>query len=184
MTFPGLGGQQPPPQNAPPAQTPVPGITPGVPSVLTVTEIVIVPGGQLEGIFTYSSKPPAAGTLIESASVAVAGTDAYGNHYVAGHATYASTFAAALGAGFVQFYTGSLSAGWTAGAVVETDGAKGLILSGTAVQTPNNVLDDGSGNASVAGALTLGTPLAVSGTSGAASAGTAHTHGAGTYEAG
>jgi len=129
MTYPGLGGQQPPPQNAAPAASLVPGVTPGVPPILRVTEIIITPGSVLEGIFTYSSNPPAAGTLTESASVETAGTDAYGNHYLAGHATYAAGFATALDAGYVAFYTGSLAAGWTLTGQLETDSAGDLLLS-------------------------------------------------------
>ena len=65
------------------------------------------------GIFTYSGTP-AAGNLIESSGVSAAGTDSFGNHYLAGDSTYASAFATSLQSGFVAFYSGSLSGGWGA----------------------------------------------------------------------
>jgi len=126
---PGSGGLIPPPVNAPAGQATPVGVQPGTASpIARVTQIVVTPGGVLEGVFTYSSNPPAAGTLIESASVATAGTDAYGNHYLAGHATYASGFAAALDAGFVAFYTGSDTGGWTFQAQLLTDSDGDLLL--------------------------------------------------------
>lgn len=197
MTYPGLGGQQPPPPNAPAGQALLPGITPGVPPVLRITEIIITPGGVLEGIFTYSSSPPAAGTLIESASVATAGTDAYGNNYLAGHATYAPGFATALDAGYVAFYTGSLAAGWTFIGQLETDSSGDLLMvtAGGVLELSAAGAASVSGNLTVNGTLILVAPLAVTGTSdtaglpngqiagtsGAQSAGTAHTHSAGSY---
>jgi hypothetical protein len=151
MTYPGLGGQQPPPQNAAPAASLVPGVTPGVPPILRVTEIIITPGSVLEGIFTYSSNPPAAGTLTESASVETAGTDAYGNHYLAGHATYAAGFATALDAGYVAFYTGSLAAGWTLTGQLETDSAGDLLLS----TGGGELILSAAGNVEISGNLTV-----------------------------
>ena len=156
---PGSGGLTPPPVNAPAGQATPIGVQPGTSSqIARVTEIVITPGGVLEGIFTYSSSPGAAGTLIESASVATAGTDQYGNHFVTGHASYAAGFAASLNAGFVQFYTGSLSGGWTASATIETDSLGDILLiasSGRSVSTIDNTLDDGSGNLTVTGTGTF-----------------------------
>ena len=138
-----LGGNPPVPLNAPPPGSGTGTAAGASAGPLRVTEIIITPGSILEGIFTYSSSPPAAGTLTESASVATAGTDAYGNHYLAGHASYAANFAAALDAGFAAFYTGSLSAGWTLAAQIETDAAGDLVLSA-------------SGAIQLAGAVTLG----------------------------
>lgn len=164
MTYPGRGGQQPAPYNAPAGQAPQPGITPGVPPVLRVTEIVIVPGGALEGIFTYSSNPPAANTLIESSNVATAGTDIYGNHFLAGSSTYSTSTATTMGAGYVQFYTGSLAAGWSLAATIQTDVLGDLILasiSGTielaSDATASNLTV--SGTLSVAGSTQTGTGL-------------------------
>lgn len=160
MTYPGLGGQQQPPYNAPAGQAPQPGVTPGVPPVLRVTEIIITPGGTIEGIFTYSTRPPAAGTLIESSSVATAGVDAFGNHFVTGHASYAGNFATSLNAGFIQFYTGSLAGGWTATGSIEADTLGDIAIlaaGGRSVITLNNTLDDGSGNATIAANLTVST---------------------------
>lgn len=153
--LPGSGGLVPPPVNAPAGQATAIGVQPGTPSqVARITEIIITPGGVLEGIFTYSSNPGAAGTLIESASVATAGTDQYGNNFVTGHASYGAGFAASLNAGIVQFYTGSLAGGWSPAGEVEIDSAGDLFLlaaSGRSVETNNNTLDDGSGNMTVAG---------------------------------
>lgn len=156
MTYPGRGGQQPAPYNAPAGQAPQPGITPGIPPVLRATEIIIVPGGTLEGIFTYSTNPGAAGTLIETASVEAAGVDQYGNNFVPGHASYASGFATSLNGGFIQFYTGSLAGGWTAAASIAIDafGDMALLAAvGRAILTNNQTLDDGSGNMTVSAAL-------------------------------
>jgi hypothetical protein len=76
------------------------------------------------GAFFYSSTP-AAGNLIASIAPA-AGTDASGNNYLAGSASYAATFATALNAGFVAFYGGSLAGGWTALSSVSGDVAGNL----------------------------------------------------------
>lgn len=67
------------------------------------------------------SGTPAAGNLVQSSGFTTAGTDGFGNNYVAGSATYASGFAVALTGGIVQFYTGSLSGGWTSQGTLETD---------------------------------------------------------------
>ncbi len=126
---PGSGGLIPPPINAPAGQATPVGVQPGAPSqIARVTQVIVTPGGVLQGIFTYSSNPPAAGTLIESASVAAAGTDQYGNHYLAGHASYQAGFAEALNAGFTNFYTGSLAGGWAVQAGIEIDSGGDLLL--------------------------------------------------------
>jgi hypothetical protein len=131
-------------------------------AVLRITEIIITPGGALEGIFTYSSNPPAAGTLIESASVAAAGTDAYGNHYLAGHATYAAGFATALDAGYVAFYTGSLSAGWAFVAQLLTDAGGDLFLltaGGTLELTAAGAFSVSGFSVDSGGSVTMGADL-------------------------
>ena len=165
MTFPGLGGQQPPPPNAPPALTPLPGITPGVPTLLTVTQLVVVPGGRLEGIFTYSSNPPAAGTLIASASVEAAGTDAYGNHFLAGTASYnnGSGIASALTAGAATFYTGTLAGGWVPQSSIVGLGSSGMELnavSGSITLNTNSI----GGALSIPQSPTPGFPISGSAT--------------------
>jgi len=164
MTIPGAGGQVPPrPDQAGIAQAAgqPPGVVvaPGGKPVTRVTQLVVTPGGVLEGIFTYSSNPPAAGTLIESASVESAGTDAYGNNFVVGHASYAGNFAASLSSGYINFYTGSLAGGWSVSGTIQTDVLGDIFLlakTGRTVSTNNNTLDDGSGNMIVAGTLTVG----------------------------
>ncbi len=157
---PGEGGLIPPPVNAPAGQATPVGVQPGTPTqIARVTQVVITPGAVLQGIFTYSSNPPAAGTLVESAGVATGGTDKYGNHFVTGHASYGANFAASLNAGVIQFYTGSLAAGWTAVGELEIDSSGDLFLlaaTGRSVSTNNNTLDDGAGNMIVAGTLSVG----------------------------
>lgn len=107
------------------------------------------------GSFTYSAAP-AAGNLIASQAPA-SSTDTFGNHYLAGVASYGSTFACQLGQGFVSFYTGSLAAGWTLRAEIECDSSGDLLLIATRqVSTSNgNVLDDGAGNATIVGTLSV-----------------------------
>jgi hypothetical protein len=146
------------------------------------------------GLFIYTPTE-AAGNLAESSAPA-AGTDGFGNHYVPGHATYDNLdgVAASMDAGLVQFYTGSLAAGWAAAGSVQGDPSGDLLLTpkaGRGVLTANSTLDDGAGNMSVAGTLTVngsnqtstdGLPNGgITGTSGGASAGTAHTHGPGSF---
>lgn len=156
MTIPGAGGQVPPRPDQRVIGQPYVPVSPGGTPIARVTEIIITPGAVLEGIFTYSSSPPAAGTLIESAGVATAGTDASGNHFVTGHASYAGSFATSLNAGFIQFYTGSLAAGWTPSASIAIDALGDMAILaavGRSVLTNNQTLDDGSGNMTVSAAL-------------------------------
>lgn len=137
------------------------------------------------GSFTYSSAP-AAGNLIASTAPA-SGTDSFGNHYLQGVAAYGATFAASLNGGFMTLYTGSLSGGWSAGAEIETSASGDILLipsTGRQVTTSNNTLDDGSGNMTVAGTLSVGGSTNTGAcnsnlfglTTSGASAGTAHTH--------
>lgn len=78
------------------------------------------------GLFAYSPAP-GAGNLTASIAAA-AGTDPYNDEYLAGLAAYGATFAAALAAGFVAFYSGSLATGWIQEASIQGDGAGHLIL--------------------------------------------------------
>ena len=143
------------------------------------------------GAFFYSGTP-AAGNLVASMAP-VAGTDSFGNNYLAGVGSYQASFASQLGGGFVVFYFGSLAGGWTQGGQIETSNTGGLILdTGAGSCTITGALSvNGSGSTASAG-LTDGTINGTSGqsglpngqitgTSGAASAGTAHTHGGGSY---
>jgi hypothetical protein len=93
------------------------------------TDFIINSSGE----FFYSGTP-AAGNLVESVAPS-AGSDAFGNKYLAGQATYGSGFATTLAAGFVAFYTGSLTAGWTFQAQIETDSGGDLILTPGAAGT-------------------------------------------------
>jgi hypothetical protein len=155
MTYPGLGGQQSPPQNAAPAGQLVPGVQPGVSSQIIASRVIIIgTGGEL---LVYSPTA-ASGNLIASIAGA-ATTDSFGDNVLQGNASYGATFAAALNAGFVQFYTGSLAGGWTVSATIETDVFGDIFLlakSGRSVTTTDNTLDDGSGNMVVSGTLSVG----------------------------
>jgi hypothetical protein len=142
------------------------------------------------GAFFYSGSP-AAGNMVASVAPE-AGTDAYGNNYLAGAASYGSTFASAVIGGAVLLYDGSQADGWTQTAQIETSSEGDLILvANRHVSTSNNTLDDGSGNMTVSGSQSVdgstststeGLPNGtISGTSGGASAGTAHTHGPGSF---
>lgn len=86
MTFPGLGGQQPPPQNAAPAQQPVPGVTPGVSGQIVASRVIIIGSG---GELLVYSPTAGAGNLIASIA-GMPGTDSFGNAFVEGVAAYAT----------------------------------------------------------------------------------------------
>lgn len=165
--------------------------------------LVMVMNPARKAFFIYSPGG-GAGNLVAS-SAAAGGTDAYGNQFLAGACSYGATFASQLAAGFVTMYHGSQAGGWTTGATMETDVSGDLLLIATKVLTGSNTLDDGAGNMTVAGSLsvngststasagltdgtingsssTTGLPNGgIVGTSGGASAGTAHTHGPGSY---
>ena len=69
MTYPGLGGQQPPPQNASPAGQLVPGVTPGVTGRIVANLVIVAGTGPNTGLFVYNGTP-AAGNLPVFAVVA------------------------------------------------------------------------------------------------------------------
>lgn len=153
--------------------------------------LVIVINPAKQAIFIYNPGG-GAGNLVNSIANA-AGTDAYGNNYLAGTASYQANFASQLGAGFVVFYHGSLAGGWTQGGQVETTNTGGLVLdTGSGSCTITGALSVNGSGSTANGSLTDGTINGTSGqsglpngtitgTSGAASAGTAHTHGGGSY---
>jgi len=133
MTVPGLGGQQPPPQNSAPAAPLVPGIQPGV----TNRFVTLYAGNTIinpNGVFIYSGTP-GVGDLI--ASMTHASTDPFGNHTIAGVASYAIASASALNGGFQFFYRGSLSSGWTEAAELATDPDQDLLLTSNGQITAN-----------------------------------------------
>jgi len=145
------------------------------------------------GTFVYSSTP-AAGNLISS-DAPVAGTDRFGNIYLQGNSAYGATFASSLQGGILTLYTGSLAGGWTARGNIQCDALGDiLILANRQVAANNNTLDDGAGNMTVVGTLSVngstntgsaGLPDGtIHGTSGPASAGTAHTHSPGSFAVG
>jgi hypothetical protein len=189
VTYPGQGGQQPSPFNAPAGQATAPGVQAGVSGQIVRANKVVVSGAG-EGVFSYSGAP-AAGNLVATAGLAASGTDPYGNQTLGGTATYGSGFATAMISGALLFYLGSLSGGWTFAAQLTTDTSGDLFL-----ETNGGILElSAAGNVSISGGLTVSgtfsasgntgtsglTNGTINGTSGAASAGTAHTHGAGSF---
>jgi hypothetical protein len=192
-----MGGQTPPRPDQ--AYTPSPGaaVAPGSTNIVRANKVIV--SGPGEGVFSYSSSPPAAGTLVGTAGIASAGSDPYGNQYLAGTSSYGPGFAVSMIGGALLYYTGSLAAGWSFVAQLETDpGGDMLLVTAGGVLTmtaAGNVSI--SGNLAVSGTFTAsgdtGTPTInststnglangqIAGTSGGASAGTAHTHGGGSY---
>ncbi len=80
------------------------GTAPGSTDVVRARQVIV--GGPNGGVFVYSTTP-AAGKLIGSVAGA-AGTDPYGNAYLAGTTSYlpgATYSAVSLNGGAVQFYT-------------------------------------------------------------------------------
>ena len=97
------------------------------------------------GMFSYSAAP-AAGNLTGSAGVSAVGTDAYGNHYLPGQASYEAATATAVQGGIVAWYTGSLSGGWTQQGTIETDGSGDLEMAAN-----GTVILDGTGGNQASG---------------------------------
>lgn len=80
MTFPGLGGQQPPPQNSAPAGQLTPGIQPGASGQVVASRVIIIgTGGEL---LVYSPTAGAGNLILSIAGNA--GTDPFGNAFPAG----------------------------------------------------------------------------------------------------
>jgi hypothetical protein len=153
------------------------------------------------GEFFYSGTP-AAGNLVASVTNA-AGTDQYGNIYLANISSYGAGFASSLGGGFSTLYTGSLAGGWTPQATIETGIGGGLFLTAALGITLADAATADAGltvtgglitdTLTVNGSASTGVPSnnststnglpngGIQGNSGAASAGTAHTHGPGGY---
>jgi len=77
------------------------------------------------GTFVYSSTP-GTGNLVQSLAPAN-GTDAFGNYYLAGAATYGGGFAAVLTGGGLSFFTGTLATGWTQQGELITDSGGDLL---------------------------------------------------------
>ena len=108
------------------------------------------------GDFVYSAAP-ATGNLATS-NAPLGGVDTFGNHYLPGVCSYGPSLATQVTTGIITLLTGSLAAGWTAKVIIETDAGGDLILqqaAGHAVLTNNNTLDDGSGNATISGTLSV-----------------------------
>lgn len=166
MTFPGLGGQQPPPQNASPAGQLVPGVQAGVSGQIVARRVIIIgTGGEL---LVYS--PTAgAGNLVASIAGSVT-TDAYGNTVQAGITSYTGTSYVQMLADDINFVvpglfqaqqllaTGNavtaLSSGLQSGADVAASvvalsqaansGASGINLNAAMTTTSANMTVDGS----------------------------------------
>lgn len=192
MTYPGLGGQQQPSVNAPAGQALSIGVQAGTQQAIVRAREVIIAGAS-GGLFVYAPSA-GAGNLVSSVT-ATAGVDPYGNNYLVEVATYSGAVAMQMTAGQIIFYTGSLAAGWTSAAQIFLNtGVIELITTGGVI-TANNTLDNGAGGASfgavAVSSLTIGgssntgnanlSNSGIAGTSGGASAGTAHTHGPGSF---
>jgi len=83
--------------------------------------LIVNAGGGFTGLFIYSPIP-GSGNLLSS-SAAQSGTDPYGNHYIGpGYSVYnnGAGLALQMSGAALQFYTGSLAAGWTPGSVIIT----------------------------------------------------------------
>lgn len=87
MTFPGLGGQQPPPQNAAPAGQLTPGVTPGVTGQVIARRVIIV---GANGEFLVYNPAIAAGDLVVSIA-GEAGTGLAGDTVQPGVVSYDSS---------------------------------------------------------------------------------------------
>lgn len=92
------------PLNAPPGQGVAPGVQPGVSNAVEIANLVIIFGVH-GGLFVYSPSP-GAGNLIASI-VPQAGTDQFGNTYVAGVTSYGPGGFTELFGGLVNFRLGS-----------------------------------------------------------------------------
>lgn len=93
------------------------------------------------GSFFYSGTP---GTGNLTFAVTSASSDSFGNKTVPGLSSYNSSgYATSVNSGFIEFYTGSLGAGWSTSAIIETSGSGGLILqaSGSAYITLGSEVD-------------------------------------------
>jgi hypothetical protein len=84
MTYPGLGGQQEPPQNASPAGQLVPGVQPGVTGQIVASRVIIVGAGGELLVYNPSA---GAGNLVVSIT-GQATTDPFGNQVRQGVADY------------------------------------------------------------------------------------------------
>jgi len=158
-----------------------------------------ISGGQL---FIYNGAPGAGNLVLSNANPGTT-TDGFGNQVIPGAtATYGPGFANAMIGGAVLYYAGSLSGGWAFTAQILTDVGGDLLME----TTGGTVTVSAAGNVSISGNLTVsgtftasgdtGTPTVnntstngvadgtIHGTSGAQSAGTAHTHGPGSFALG
>jgi hypothetical protein len=68
-------------------------------------------------------------TLVASITTSP-GTDAWGNIYLAGNSSYGPISAVSVNAGYIAFWTGSVSEGWTITNAVELNGLGGLSVGG------------------------------------------------------
>ena len=209
MSLPGSGGLVPPPINAPAGQATPVGVQPGVSTSVVRARLVIV-SGTGEGLFVYSGNPGSGNPPIDSVSNSVTdpyGNTTQPGVVSYNGGAFAQLFAAALQ---LQGATGQFEAasvttlltagvlGMSSGEVTNTDTAAQITL--TSVQSS---LGTGVTEADIACTLTTVISLTVtgtltvngststqtaglpngtiSGTSGGASAGTAHTHGPGSF---
>lgn len=153
-----------------------------------------ISGGQL---FIYNGTP-GPGNLVLSVANPGTTADQFGNQVIGGAtATYGATLANAMIGGALLWYTGSLAGGWAFQGQLEIDGTGKLIVNFPNAEIASSLTVDVNltvtGTLTVNGSTSTGTPAPnatsqnglangqIAGTSGGASAGTAHTHGPGSY---
>ena len=153
-----------------------------------------ISGGQL---FIYNGNPGVGNLVLSNANPGTT-QDQFGNKVIGGAtATYGSTLANAVLGGAVLWYTGSLAGGWTFAGELTIDFSGKLIVNFPNMEIASSLTIDTNltvtGTASINGSGSTAAPSPnatsnngiangqIAGTSGGASAGTAHTHGPGSF---
>jgi hypothetical protein len=172
MTFPGLGGQQPPPQNAAPSGQLTPGVTPGVTGQVIARRVIIV---GANGEFLVYNPAIAAGDLAVSIA-GVAGTGLAGDTVEPGvvaydsSGDYAQLFSAALNfliIGMAQAaglsLTGEAQLQVTSGQAGAGDIASGILLQSATAAGGSSTITLNAALTSIVDALTVGGNATVDG---------------------
>jgi hypothetical protein len=162
-TYPGLGGQQPPPQNASPAGQLIPGIQPGTSSSVVQARLVIVSGptGVIEGIFVYApgTTPGPGNTPI--AAMTNGTTDPFSNTVKPQISSqsggqYASLTGAVLQflATLTQFQAAQIGTGAIQGQLFLTSGLQTNVDVGSSVAVQSSAAAGGSSTIALSAAVT------------------------------
>lgn len=115
------------------------------------------------GAFYYAGTPAAGNLSTSSVPGTSGGTDTEGNQYLPGTSAYGATSATQLADGFISCYTGTQAGGWTLKTTIQFT-SLGIVLFSGGLNTAANTLDDGAGNADIAGNLMVsGTACTLSG---------------------